>query len=91
MCWMCLSVVKCVFTMQMLCFDMNRHGPTTLGRDGKSRNMWMRSVPRGPTRSSDQEEQGITVDYLSITCVRVIVKSCQAIVAQPACAKLVVI
>ena len=35
-----------------------------LGRDEKSRTMWLRSVPRGPTRSSDQEEQGITVDYL---------------------------
>ena len=51
------SVVKCVFTTQMLCLDKNRHGPTTWGSDEKSRTMWMCLVPRGHHQSSVQEEQ----------------------------------
>ncbi len=72
------SVVKCVFTTQMLCFDINRHGPTTLGRDDKSRTMWMCSVPRGYHQSSIQDEDKMEPFYTVIPCV--IVKSCQAIV-----------
>ncbi len=40
----------------MLCFDNNRHGPTTLGSDEKSRTMWMCLVPCGHHQSSVQDE-----------------------------------